>query len=72
MDKLHSRELGTFLRKERTKRNISIIDLSDGLVSASMLQKIETGERPIEKRICQRMLERLGNKTVTTNLDKPV
>ena len=72
MDKLHSSELGTFLRKERTKRNISIVDLSNGLVSASMLQKIETGERPIEKRICQRMLERLGNKTVTTNLDKSV
>ena len=61
MDKLHSSELGTFLRKERTKRNISIVDLSNGLVSASMLQKIETGKRPIEKRICQRMLERLGS-----------
>ena len=55
MDKLHSSELGTFLRKERTKRNISIVDLSEGLVYASMLQKIEKGERTIEKRIYQRM-----------------
>ena len=60
MDKLQNNELGAFLQKERTKRNISTADLSEGLVSASTLQKIEKGERPIEKRICQRMLERLG------------
>lgn len=44
----------------RTEENVSLDQLAMGFMSASQLAKIENGERPINKNIRDRLLERLG------------
>ena len=44
----------------RVEEKISLTDLAMGLMSPSQLGKIEKGERPLEKNIRDRILERLG------------
>ena len=52
--------LGKLLKNIRTEENISLNDLSLGLMSVSQLSKVESGERTIDKNIRDRLLERLG------------
>lgn len=44
----------------RTEEKVSLDQLAMGFMSASQLSKIEKGERPIDKDIRDRLLERLG------------
>ena len=48
------------LKNIRTEEKVSLDQLAMGLMSASQLVKIENGERPINKNIRDRLLERLG------------
>lgn len=52
--------LGKLLKNIRTEENISLNDLSLGLMSVSQLSKVENGERTIDKNVRDRLLERLG------------
>ena len=52
--------LAKLLKNIRTEENISLNDLSLGLMSVSQLSKVESGERTIDKNIRDRLLERLG------------
>lgn len=52
--------LAKLLKNIRTEENISLNDLSLGLMSVSQLSKGESGERTIDKNIRDRLLERLG------------
>lgn len=52
--------LGKLLKNIRTEENISLNELSLGLMSVSQLSKVESGERTIDKNIRDRLLERLG------------
>lgn len=52
--------LGKLLKNIRAEENISLNDLSLGLMSVSQLSKVESGERTIDKNIRDRLLERLG------------
>ena len=52
--------LGKLLKNIRTEENISLNDLSLGLMSVSQLSKVESGERTIDKNVRDRLLERLG------------
>ena len=52
--------LAKLLKNIRTEENISLNDLSLGLMSVSQLSKVENGERTIDKNVRDRLLERLG------------
>ena len=52
--------LGKLLKNIRTEENISLNDLSLGLMSVSQLSLVESGERTIDKNVRDRLLERLG------------
>ncbi len=52
--------LQKLLKNIRTEEKVSLDQLAMGLMSASQLVKIENGERPINKNIRDRLLERLG------------
>lgn len=52
--------LAKLLKNIRTEENISLNDLSLGLMSVSQLSKVESGERTIDKNVRDRLLERLG------------
>ena len=52
--------LGKLLKNIRAEENISLNDLSLGLMSVSQLSKVESGERTIDKNVRDRLLERLG------------
>lgn len=51
--------LAKLLKNIRTEENISLNDLSLGLMSVSQLSKVENGERTIDKNVRDRLLERL-------------
>lgn len=53
-------DFAKLLKNIRTEENVSLDQLAMGLMSASQLVKIENGERPINKNIRDRLLERLG------------
>lgn len=53
-------DFAKLLKNIRTEEKISLDQLAMGLMSASQLVKIENGERPINKNIRDRLLERLG------------
>ena len=50
--------LAKLLKNIRTEENISLNDLSLGLMSVSQLSKVENGERTIDKNVRDRLLER--------------
>ena len=52
--------LAKLLKNIRIEENISLNELSLGLMSVSQLSKVESGERTIDKNIRDRLLERLG------------
>ena len=52
--------LAKLLKNIRTEENISLKELSLGLMSVSQLSKVESGERTIDKNMRDRLLERLG------------
>lgn len=52
--------LAKLLKNIRTEKNISLDELSMGLMSVSQLSRVENGERSIDKNIRDRLLERLG------------
>lgn len=56
-DGLH---FSAFLAGKRANRNVTLEQLGGGLCSASMLKKIETGDRFPDKLLRDRLLERLG------------
>ena len=53
-------DFAKLLKNIRTEVNVSLDQLAMGFMSASQLSKIEKGERPIDKDIRDRLLERLG------------
>lgn len=53
-------DFAKLLKNIRTEENVSLDQLAMGFMSASQLYKIEKGERPIDKDIRDRLLERLG------------
>lgn len=53
-------DFAKLLKNIRTEENVSLDQLAMGFMSASQLAKIEKGERPIDKDIRDRLLERLG------------
>lgn len=53
-------DFSKLLKNIRTEEKVSLDQLAMGLMSASQLVKIENGERPINKNIRDRLLERLG------------
>lgn len=53
-------DFAKLLQNIRTEEKVSLDQLAMGLMSASQLVKIENGERPINKNIRDRLLERLG------------
>ena len=53
-------DFAKLLKNIRTEENVSLDQLAMGFMSASQLSKIEKGERPIDKDIRDRLLERLG------------
>ena len=53
-------DFAKLLKNIRTVEKVSLDQLAMGLMSASQLVKIENGERPINKNIRDRLLERLG------------
>ena len=53
-------DFAKLLKNIRTEEKVSLDQLAMGLMSASQLTKIENGERPINKNIRDRLLERLG------------
>lgn len=53
-------DFAKLLKNIRTEENVSLDQLAMGFMSASQLTKIENGERPINKNIRDRLLERLG------------
>lgn len=53
-------DFAKILKNIRTEEKVSLDQLAMGLMSASQLVKIENGERPINKNIRDRLLERLG------------
>ncbi|MCI7169628.1 helix-turn-helix domain-containing protein [bacterium] len=53
-------DFAKLLKNIRTEENVSLNQLAMGFMSASQLAKIENGERPINKNIRDRLLERLG------------
>ena len=53
-------DFAKLLKNIRTEEKVSLDQLAMGLLSASQLVKIENGERPINKNIRDRLLERLG------------
>lgn len=53
-------DFAKLLKNIRTEEKVSLDQLAMGLMSASQLVKIENGERPINKNIRDRVLERLG------------
>ena len=57
---MNNKRFGTFLRNARMKQKITAKQLSEGLYSLSMIKKIESGERFSEKRMRERLLQRLG------------
>lgn len=59
-EKTHEITFNTFLKAMRKGKKVSIARLSRGICSASMLARIEAGERLPEKIVRDRFLERLG------------
>ena len=53
-------DFAKLLKNIRIEEKVSLDQLAMGLMSASQLVKIENGERPINKNIRDRLLERLG------------
>ena len=53
-------DFAKLLKNIRTEENVSLDQLAMGFMSARQLSKIEKGERPIDKDIRDRLLERLG------------
>lgn len=53
-------DFAKLLKNIRTEEKVSLDQLAMGFMSASQLTKIENGERPINKNIRDRLLERLG------------
>ena len=53
-------DFAKLLKNIRTEEKVSLDQLAMGLMNASQLVKIENGERPINKNIRDRLLERLG------------
>ena len=53
-------DFAKLLKNIRTEEKVSLDQLAMGLMSANQLVKIENGERPINKNIRDRLLERLG------------
>lgn len=53
-------DFAKLLKNIRTEEKVSLDQLAMGLMSASQLVKIKNGERPINKNIRDRLLERLG------------
>lgn len=53
-------DFAKLLKNIRTEEKVSLDQLAMGLMSASQIVKIENGERPINKNIGDRLLERLG------------
>ena len=53
-------DFAKLLKNIRTEEKVSLDQLAMGLMSASQLVKNENGERPINKNIRDRLLERLG------------
>lgn len=53
-------DFAKLLKNIRTEEKVSLDQLAMGFMSASQLSKIEKGERPIDKDIRDRLLERLG------------
>ena len=53
-------DFAKLLKNIRTEEKVSLDQLAMGLMSASQLVNIENGERPINKNIRDRLLERLG------------
>lgn len=60
MQSRENQDIANLIRNKRIEENISLTDLAMGLMSASQLMKIEKGERPLEKNVRDRFLERLG------------
>lgn len=60
MDKTHEVTFHTFLKAMRKGKKVTLDRLSKGICSASMLARIEAGERLPEKIVRDRFLERLG------------
>ena len=53
--------IGALINYERTKQNISIDKLRDGVCSEAVLRRIEAGERGTEFFVLERLISRLGS-----------
>ena len=53
--------IGALINYERTKQNISIDKLRDGVCSEAVLRRIEAGERGAEFFVLERLISRLGS-----------
>lgn len=53
-------DFGMFLQKHRLIRGVTLEQLSEGLCSVSELARIESGSRPAEKALRDRLIYRLG------------
>lgn len=53
--------IGALINYERTKQNISIDKLRDGVCSEAVLRRIEAGERGAEVFVLERLISRLGS-----------
>lgn len=57
---MNKRDIGNLIYYERTKRGIGLPRLTDGVCSASVLKRLENGERLPDFLVLERLVERLG------------
>lgn len=57
---MNKRDIGNLIYYERTKRGIGLPRLTDGICSASVLKRLENGERLPDVLVLERLVERLG------------
>lgn len=58
---MNKRDIGNLIYYERTKRGIGLPRLTDGVCSASVVQRLENGERLPDFLVLERLVERLGH-----------
>ncbi len=57
---MNKREIGNLIFYERTKRNIGLSELANGVCSVSVIQRLEGSERLPDSLVLERLVERLG------------
>lgn len=59
-EKANSKQIVEMLRKSRIAQHVNLAQLAEGVCTRSMLQKVEYGERTVNRNSLNRLLARLG------------